>query len=360
MAKNITVPAVRVAQGGKGREIFIASIKVKDLVNSDQFKTDYWDPREKESSNQGYQRKPTISRISKIANYATRGTEALFPSAILVNSRDKVKFEEGSFGTGHLTLMHPPFWIVDGQHRIAGLKHAIENLGAETWGEKELPAVILSNFNKIEEAMQFYVLNTEQKGVVADLAQRLISYQADKNPSERKRMIEEKKDWSIRALKVIDLLNENQESPWYKMVQLPNTEKQATNIAKQNSFLKSLQPLFKDGYFSSLKNLDINYQVLRDFWLALKERFPATFNSPKEYVIQKTPGLFSLHALAHAITLRGLPKYDLQTFRPIIKKVFADKDDYYWATDNESDGAALYGSMKGFRILSEEFINRLD
>ncbi len=360
MAKNLTLPAIRVAQLKGQKDIFITSIKIKDLIDENQFSIDLWNPNKKTSTDQGYQRWPAETHIKKIASYATNEKDSVFPTAILINCRNPVRFE-GKDGMGKLTMSHPPFWIVDGQHRIKGLKYAIEELDDQQWNNKELPVVVLSNFERIEEVNQFSILNSTQKRIATDLAQRLLSDMVMDSPSERKKMTEDNKIWIVRVLKVIDLLNEKTESPWYKMIRLPNTNKLATNIVNQNSFVKSLQPIFRDGYFSSLKKLDKNYEILRDYWLALKEIYPAAFLSPRDYVIQKTPGIFSLHSLVHAITLRGLPKYSKETFREILEKVFINgkKEDYYWQADN-LDGAAIFGSMKGFRILAEEFKENLE
>lgn len=351
-------PAIRVNQLDDGKELFVASVKIKDLIDETHFAIDFWDQSQQLSEKQGYQRRPSTSHVKKIANYAINETKALFPGAILINSRSPLRFEGDKNGVGELVLSHPPLWIVDGQHRIRGLRHAIENLEDRRWEERELPVVVLSNFNKIEEVKQFHILNSTQKRITTDLAHRLLAHQAEKNPEDYQRMIQDNSLWIARVLRVVDMLNEKPESPWYKTIQVPNTDRIATHIIKQNSMVKSLQPLFRDGYFSSVTNLDKNYQVLRDYWVVLKEIFPAAFSRPKEYVIQKTPGVFSLHNLAHAITLRGLPEYSKGTFAKVLKEVFDDKDDYYWASENQ-EGAAVYGSMKGFRILSNDFIEKL-
>jgi hypothetical protein len=144
------------------------------------------------------------------------------------------------------------------------------------------------------------------------------------------------------------------------MVRLPNSEKMASSIVSQTSFVKSLKPLFKDGFLSSVNQVDESYEILKNYWLALKSIFPDAFLTPKEYVIQKTPGLFALHELAHKILVKKGENCEKRAdFLDILSKVFPPskyKDDF-WRADGE--GAALYGSMKGFRILANKLTHNL-
>lgn len=364
MAKKIIVKAIRLSQPNKKEQnIFIAKLKAEELIDKTQFKIDYWDPKKKSSKKQGYQRIPTESRAIKVARYIQGGPNPIFPSSILINARKSLDFKEDkeSKGSGILILNDYPLWIVDGQHRIAGLRYTIEKLGLDQWKKMELPVVFLSNFEKIEEVNQFYVLNTTQKKVATDLAQRLILDIVKERPKEHKKLVENKKDWQIRTLVVIDLLNENSESPWNGRIRLPNSPKVALNIVNQTSFVRSLQPIFKDGLLSAIRNADKSYEILKNYWLALKKIFPDAFVVSKDYVIQKTPGIFSLHELAHRILLKGgEARTSERDFVSILEKVFSDPkyNSDFWRADG--DGAALYGSMKGFRILADEFIENLD
>lgn len=218
----------------------------------------------------------------------------------------------------------------------------------------------MSKFKSAEEANQFYILNNTQKKVSTDLAQRLISKLAKENPDEYKKLEDENRLWEVRALAVVDLLNERPDSPWYRMVRLPNSDKMASNIINQTSFVKSLKPLFKDGFFSSIKKVNESYEILKNYWIAVKRVFPDAFVSPKEYVIQKTPGLFSLHELAHKILVKKGENCQKELdFLLILKEVFSSPsyNGDFWRSDGE--GAALYGSMKGFRILANKFIDKL-
>jgi len=364
MAKKLSIVALKLSQlGGDKKNIFSTKLKVEDLIDEAKFKIDYWDPKKKKNpKEQGYQRIPSESRAKKVADYIEEESCPIFPATILINSRVPLDFkEDAKSGVGTLSLNDYPLWVVDGQHRIAGLKYAVEKLGLTEWKKKELPVVILSNFEKIEEVTQFFILNTTQRRVVTDLAERLVSDIIKEKPGEYEKLIAKGSDWKIRALVVTDLLNEKPGSSWEKRIRLPNSPKIATNIVNQTSFVKSLQPIFKDGLLSAIIDADKGYEILKNYWQAIEEIFPDAFIVSRDYVIQKTPGVFSLHELAHRIMIKGGEKHTSKAdFLLALRKVFSDSKKYdsdFWRADGEE--AALYGSMKGFRILANQFIENL-
>jgi DGQHR domain-containing protein len=370
---NIQTNALRVDQlsgrnsGSDDKQIFITNIKVSDLIDEYQFKVDFWDPREKDSDKQGYQRVPAPSHFHKIGKYV-EDEGSILPGAILISARkgeNQVAFTpRGAGNDGSLSMEKPPFWIIDGQHRVAGLRYAINELGVKQWLDKEIPVVLLANFTKLEEIAQFKTMNSTAKKVDTGLAQQLLLLRAQKDDKFRKSLKLQGEDWKIRALKLLEMLNENEDSPWYSRIILPNSNKVGGAIMRQNSFITSLKPLYVGGAFEFTRNLDNEYEIVRNYWLALKKKFPASFVMPAESVIMKTPGVFSLHALLRAILQRkGMEKeaISVEGFCRTIDKVFEGEtgDDYFWSTDNTT-GAALYGSMRGFRILSDQFISNME
>lgn len=349
-ARNINQPV------GKGRAVYSTVLKVKDLIEDRDFKIDFWRKEKKLDKNQGYQRIPTQSRLKKIVKFIEDEKNPIFPTTILLGSRQKLEFKSRDGESGTLKI-NRPLWIIDGQHRILGLRKAVHK-GYLEWKDKELPVIILDNFNKPEETIQFYILNTTQKRVPTDLAQRLIrkiSYEKVSpitfSPSE---------EWKIKGLQIIDLLNETDEeyNAWYGRIRLPNTERKKYHIVSQNSFLNSLRPLLSQGVLQGKeKPSDICYKIIRNYWFAIKKIIPEPFASPREYVIQKTPGVYSLHDLANRIML-GTNDFTRTYFRAILEKVFTDDfDEIFWRSRGE--GAAIFNSMKGFRILANQMAAKL-
>lgn len=253
------------------------------------------------TKDQGYQRVPSESRKKKVARYLERYTNPIFPTNILINARSPLDFKErGEKGIGELTINSYPCWIVDGQTRIEGFKYAIQELKLSSIQEQEIPVTFLSNFELYDELEQFFILNSTQKRVSTDLAQRLKLEIAKSDPAKYETLgIGEM--WELRALKIVDLLNTQSDSHiWHGRIRLPNTQRSPINIVSQNSFVRSLKPLMKGGIFENFKP-DLAYKIIKDYWSALGQVFPDAFSRPREYVIQKTPGVFSLHDLANKV-----------------------------------------------------------
>lgn len=366
--RNLKLNAIKVQQFGEmnngNKAIYIVKIKVRDLIDDSEFQIDYWDQEKGDSADQGYQRRPFPAHVREIGRFALED-EAIFPGAVLVSCRGdagEVTFDEVNSGIGELTLKHPPFWIIDGQHRIKGLKHCIEEEGGAHWLDRELPVVILANFTKLEEMAQFKILNSTPKKVATDLAQQLMFFRAKKDGTYRGKVKAMGEEWKLRAMRVIEMLNAEEDSPWKGRIKFPNGINNGKQITGQNSMLVSLKPLYTGGYFESTRRPEDEYAILRNYWSALEAIFPESFSHPEVSVILKTSGVFPLHSLLKAIMLRrGGAKENVtqESFHELLKMVFSDVDDYFWSTENDA-GASLYGSMKGFRILADDFIDKLD
>ncbi len=365
------VKALKVSQTHEGQsngEIYVTKIPVRDLIDSTQFTMDVWRPERKGTDDQGYQRDLDEKRIRSIASYVEKRKGSIFPNAILVSCRKPLEFEEEANGFGELSIGNKvnqyPLYIIDGQHRVRGLWYAVTQNGHEDLAALEMPVIILSNFEKKEEVRQFFSLNFYQKKVDTSLAQRLMAELAYGDRDEMQQIKDDQKDWQLAALKLIDMLNENVDSAWKNSIKIPGGGKKPSHIINQNSFLTSLKPLFGPGAVFSIqvRKLDDRYRLLEEYWGALAETFPDAFNEPKDYVIQKTPGVFSLNAFApHVFAKVGLDDASRKSLKELLKKVFLDNGitSDYWRKDT-LDGAANYGSMKGFRILTDKFLEYLD
>lgn len=347
----LTVKARKINQpAGKGRSIYSTTLRVKDLIEVRDFKIDFWRKEKKLDVKQGYQRIPTRPRLLKIVKFIEEEKNPIFPTTILLGSREKLKFKSQD-GESGLLKINRPLWIIDGQHRILGLRLAMEK-GFYEWKEKELPVIILDNFTKPEETIQFYILNTTQKRVPTDLAQRLIRKISYEKVSPIAFSASE--EWRIKGLQIVDLLNETCEenNVWFERIRLPNTERKKHHIINQNSFLTSLKPLLSQGALQGKeKPSGICYKIIRNYWFAIKAIIPEAFASPREYVIQKTPGVFSFHDLANRIML-GTNDFTEAYFKKILGKILIDDygSEVYWRS--RGDGAAIFNSMKGFKVLA--------
>lgn len=356
---NLKIPALRISQDGV--TLYITKMLAGDAVKV--AKTDYWVPGAKDSV-QGYQREPKASRLRRIAKFMLGKLYPtnLFPTAVLMNSRERLSFREDGDDIGTLSIRpDDELWIVDGQHRVGGLKHAIEDMEAAELGEFPLPVVIMEGLDKYKEMLQFYVINTEQKKIRTDLANRLLQQQA-KETEGFKSLLEQGVEWKVRATAVTDKLNVDRKSIWAGRIQAPNQKKNPNHIMKEISFSTSLKPVVAGSSLLSKLHVDQVAELLGRYWEALNELMPDAFKNPEKYVIQKTPGVFSLHSvfpLVFELVRQESDTLSLDAFKSVLRPM-AEADDgaEFWESDNE-DGAAQYGSMKGFRILANHLENSL-
>lgn len=146
MAERDTFRAIRFVQGigaGQGQTMFLFAAPAKWLI--DRTKIDRWDPNkpERDWRQQGYQRELLESHIKGIGRYlrgtlkrsGPTGALPVFPTSVLLSVRSDVTFAANSGGEGgtpwvtegQLSLPHDlDIWIIDGQHRIFGLKTFVE------------------------------------------------------------------------------------------------------------------------------------------------------------------------------------------------------------------------------------------
>ena len=88
---------------------------------------------------------------------------------------------------------------------------------------------------------------------------------------------------------------------------------------------------------------------------------PEAFDEPKEFVIQKTPGMFALHFLLRDDLLRrifqGRRLWDEPTFQEFIQDSPEICDADFWR--GSANRASGYGGMKGFRELANLLIDSI-
>lgn len=347
-----------------GNHLYIGVAKAKDLVALTT--VDYYNPElDPTDDDQGYQRPPERSRITKIGRYLIEGEgDRLFPTAVLLASRTKLEYDkkEGKISVSSKS----PLQIVDGQHRLAGLKYAIEEKSAAHLENFHVPFVIIETPDRLVEMTQFRIVNGTAKQVRTDLVNMILTatYSGMKRTE-----IPEKVQWKIVVSNVVDRLAKSPETPWYGLIALPGestSRSEGGKTVRATSLITSMQPVYvwlKDvsGILNEqCRSMDdeIEYmvQLMSDYWSAIKEVVPEAFENPSGYVIQKTPGIFSLHLLLRHLLgnmFRGRRKFDKFTFVEFLKESPEIRNADYWSTDSKGPSASVYGSMKGFQELYE-------
>jgi len=334
----------------EGETFYVTVMKagdIKRLAQPDVYRTE-------DGVERGYQRPPERARAIKVMRYL-KTRRPLMPLSILLSYRGKLEAEP--CGDGLVTLTIPEgvrMYTVDGQHRTAGFAVAIDEEGIARLADYPLPVVIWDESEEFEEAQQFRIINETMKKVRTDLASRILALMVTTREGRRE-IREAGREAETNAVLVMRALNTDPSSLWVSAIQAPHERRNRAHLIREASFSSSLKPLLTTRPYSTWEPNRLA-QVINTFWKAWERLVPECFAEPSEFVLQKTPGVYSLHELLvfllEVLRERGVTSPTVDDFVAILK----DLGDYataeYWRRDNP-EGAAVFGSMKGFRILYE-------
>lgn len=380
-AETVDLEVLPVPQAG-GRVQYVASLsaeKAHDLFSRGLLKIDIWS-----STNQdGYQRSPVQSRYRRFSRFV-RDPEGWSPNSVLLFLRWPDRIETISADGGVLTVrirldQEHPLYIPDGQHRLLGLDDAY-NSDPTTIGPYCLPAVLMvalpGTDPRYEEATQFSVINTNQKRVAADLAQRYrlrVQERLLSTKIDRKAVLPpnvSNKELIPYCVTVIDYLNANAAGPWHHLIDLPNSPGSARPVS-QNAFLNSITALVQFGsdYGWTVGKVA---ETIEAYWTAIGKLCPTasqhwnddghTTAGHKTYVLRTTNGVWALNELLPWLV--GWHKIQQDPTDPSVYLRLLETDtehfsDGYWESGN-ADGAGGRGtSHVAFNETRKEIMREL-
>jgi len=215
-----------------------------------------------------------------------------FPNNVILNLKEEASFTQIGEGV-EFESQQRIAQVVDGQHRIEGLKEAIKQ--DETIGNLKIPAVLCNNLSTEECAQIFVSINTEQKPVAKSLIYDLYGLM---NISAA--------DFSIdRGTDIAKALNNDENSPYQGQIKLPGSRKFKGGI-QLSSVVTSLKPLVKkDGEFEKYNITTLDYQIA-----AIKNYFNAIqYYYGEEWDKLNNPFLFAsgFGAAIEVLTTKILP-----------------------------------------------------
>lgn len=235
-----------------GIDIFTFPMTVKNLVQ-----LSYVAVRGRDNEEGAVQRVLNRSRISSIKQYVLDGN--MFVNTFVLNWTDsKVtpNFEDDKVS---FPLIFSAAQLIDGQHRLEGLKEAMSVLPEV--GDKQVLVSMVIRLTTKEAAKIFININSEQKPVPKSLIYDLYG------------ITEDDKNFAItRAGDIAKDLNENVDSPYYNLVKYPGSPrgKGKIDLSTVVSTLKGYVDL--DGKFSenNIKDLNMQSQIIINYFSALK------------------------------------------------------------------------------------------
>lgn len=300
--KQLRLPALQIRQG-KSRVIYSFAVDGKLLP---EFTAISRIARDEQRLIQGYQRPEVLSHIAQIRQYV-ESDAAMLPNAIVVAFDQRVRFvpdrqraasSYSSTGTiviplnGHSGAAKPG-WIVDGQQRVAAIREA---------RVKSFPICVVGFIadSDHEQREQFILVNSTKplpKGLIYELLPTTTARLPDL--LQRRRF----------PAQLLDLLNQNDDSPLRGMIQTPTTP---TGLIKDNSILKMLENSLSDGVLYRFRNpddrggdVDAMVQVVKNFWEAVHRVFQQAWGlPPRQSRLMHGAGIISLGFLMDAIADR--------------------------------------------------------
>ncbi len=369
MAKSIERKAVAV--GNNGHRTFMTTLPMGDIAQFTE--VDLYDSSLPiDDPEQGYQREPE-PRYKGFGKYLIEnGTKATLTPLVLSGRDTKFDFDANR-NIIKLSDKHK-LYVVDGQHRIEGAKYAIYSKHADFLSTLEWPIEIIEGMTKLEEMKRFVEINSNAKSVRTDLVNSILTQRARKEGEDS---IDDKDVWKVVVSHAVDEMNDN--DPWTDRITMPNehsfTKKEIEENAKlenqrlvrATSVMTSLKPIYafaKEATGELSGSLQDQGKTLGnitlEFWRAVEAVNPELFKVPSDYVIQKTPGVFSLHGLLlHLMRdmYKGRRAWKKEEFMVMLdgaEDIFSPK---YWS--KKEGEAQKYGSMKGFAQLTKNLIDGL-
>jgi DGQHR domain-containing protein len=200
-------------------------------------------------------------RIASVKNFTIEVGD--FPGSVILNwiSNENPIIRDNNF----LTVRDEPFsaQIIDGQHRVAGIKAAIEE--KSEIASLEIPVAIYENLSTRECADIFLSINTEQKTVPRSLVFDLYGVASEPvvDPA------------AVRARDIALSLNEEEKSPYFDQIKLPGAPTRKGGIALSTAVM-ALKPLVEErGSFEQIgvSELELQKQIILNFFQALKNRY---------------------------------------------------------------------------------------
>ena len=310
----IQVKALRIYQ--KDIPLYVTALplsELRDHMELDDYRTD---------NPNGYQRPLVPRRKAEIAKYVTEG-KGLLPTSILacVRKEDEaaLSFEDtkpvGQFAvSGTLTIPDgTKLWIVDGQHRSYGVRYAYEFKDALELAAYPFPLTIMVGVDRYTEMLHFNIINTTQKKMPTDIADRHLVQQAEKEGRELIIRGREKDYIRAKATRMVDALNDAQ-GPWFHKIAIPGVPGRDQGLIRQHAMVTSIEPALKDPWLS-VQVEDRVAKLLARYWNALAELWVEAFESPSNYRVQATVGVYSLHGVFPSVVHLCLSQQDFSQQR---------------------------------------------
>lgn len=262
----------------------------------------------------GYQRTESQRRVDQIRDLILQGESSgklnfdAFMSAVSINIRsedarasmERPRYTDENFDNDlmwtfkYTSKFADDIFIVDGQHRLLGLKAAYDLLRqrgdhrSEIIGDFRVPALVTFAEDEHNEALQFYLINEKQKKVSTDGAQRLL-IQGYKQGHQRFREVI-KDVAKVQCGVAVDRLAEESEL-WSRHL------KDFNETGKQKVSRSSFADQSKRMHAALLKKRDDDEETANELFVKIVDAFYTGLLSLKGFDAITNPGTAHEYAL---------------------------------------------------------------
>ncbi|MCL2521313.1 MAG: DGQHR domain-containing protein [Erysipelotrichales bacterium] len=271
---KLELKACKVNQGNL--MLYLTAMKVRELLSENFYTVERLDPLDNE--NKGYQRLLNEGRAKKLSHYILDGMDtgdSFLPTSIFLATDSKLDFNEETSTLSIDTKEVDAFSVVDGQHRLEGLRMAaLEDTRVLDF---EVSVTIADNLNKISQTAHFLIVNTTQKSVDEGVSQRIRARLHEAIDIEDiptlprwiRNLVEKGSD--VKAIAYVEYLNNNSDSPWQDKIKMANSSGKSGKL-KEETFVKFIKKyvLVKNNPLIDQDSTK-QKQIFRNYWKAIDE-----------------------------------------------------------------------------------------
>ena len=327
-------PAVEIKQGNL--KLYLTYVTPEDLFSENFYTVEKLEPR----TQAGYQRILDERRARRLSRHLTEANEegyAHLPTTVFLATDKSVKFDEDTKTIEFNKELVCPFSVVDGQHRIEGLRLSVKS--EADLKNFQLPVTIATELDDTHQMYHFFIVNTTQVPVDTSLRQqitrRFTNMQGVKElpytPHWLTKEVSMGRD--AKALRMIEFLNDEPNSPLFGRVQMAN-DPNGRNKIKQSSIVTML----KNEVFTASNPLSVQEtdpdraaRIMLNYFLTIDDMFVED-GSNTETVVYKSNGIFFFLNISKWIfqaLYSSSRDFTTKSMKGVIKAALDEIDDAY-------------------------------
>ena len=207
------------------------------------------------------------SRINSIKQFALEVGD--FPGVIILNWINKEFPLETENNELALPLIDRAAQIIDGQHRLAGIKAALES--SPEIADLQLPVAIYENLTTRQCADIFLSINTEQKPVPKSLVFDLYGLASESTIDAA----------ATRARDIAIFLNEEKDSPYKGAIKLPGSPRKKGGVALSTAVTALKDLVEEKGIFEQIgvTELELQQRIILNYLSVLQDKYGNEWDS---------------------------------------------------------------------------------